>query len=125
MVRRRTVRPNVLRVVPVERAARMVSVTREHFYCLIRNGEVRSVRYRGKLWIPLDALRELSGKLDQRRKGVKSTMAKTKEQLIEENVDLSRDMEEAADVLDDDDLSDEEKVGQLQDLFGFEEDDDD
>ncbi len=122
MVQRRMVRANALRIVPVQRAATMVNVTREHFYKLIQDGDVRSVRYKGRLWIPMDALRDLSNKLNQRgRRGVKRIMAKTKEQLIEENVDLSRDIEEAENVLDDDDIDADEKVAKLQDLFGFEE----
>jgi len=121
MVQRRMVRANALRMVPVERAAMMLNITRQHLYALIRGGDVRSVHYKSKLWIPMDSLRELTNKLNQRRGGVNRAMAKTKEQLIEENVDLSRDIEEAEDVLDDDDIDAEEKVAKLQDLFGFEE----
>ena len=51
-------------------------------------------------------------------------MARTKEELIEENVNLARDWEEAGDVLFDDDLSQEEKVEKLQDYFESEEDED-
>lgn len=51
-------------------------------------------------------------------------MARTKEELIEENVNLARDWEDAGEVLFDDDLSDEDKVESLRDYFESEEDED-
>lgn len=99
----------------VPRAAERIDVSREYLYRLIRNGRLRCRRYQGQLFIPLVSLERL-----QSRRGVVPVGRKSYAQIEEELQEANETLEGVDSILDDGELSDDERLEEIYDLMGWE-----
>lgn len=104
----------------VPRAAERIGVSREYLYRLVRNGTLRSRRYHGQLFIPFASLERL-----QSRRGENPVGRKSYAQIEEELQEANGTLEGVDGILDDGDLSGEEKLEEIYDLMGWEDQEDD
>ena len=103
----------------VPRAAERIGVSREYLYRLIRTGTLRCRRYQGQLFILLASLKRL-----QSQRGVDPVGRKSYAQIEEELQEANETLEGVDGILDDDELSGEEKLEEIYDLMGWEDQED-